>query len=472
MTVRTEGYVQQATPAFSFNQGGWRVDRHPRLLADMSARDQVDIVGFAEDGVWIAQSTSLGTFAQPVQKLTHLGAGDAAGNWRTDRHIRTVADISNRSTGLDLVGFRDHGVLMYPNDGDGTFGAVQRVVADFGFEAGGWRVDKHLRLVQDITGDGKADVIGFGNEAVLAYLNNGDGTFGDISLLSIADFCFNKGWRIDRHPRFIGNVAGGGHADVIGFHDDGVYIAPNNGTADGTYGAVRKASDEFGCNTGWRVEKHPRFLAPLVRRRPGSTLLDIVGFSDDGVRVAIDAGNGTFIPSKLVVPNFGFVAGHWKVEQHPRTMVDLTGDGLADIVGFGSDGVYVSLNDGLAHFSPPRLVVPNFGSSEKGGHWAVDKHPRLLGDITGDGRPDIVGFGFDATFASLNNGQGNSDPYPESGRAGPARGPRRPDVGCLVQVASLGPSRSVHFSSIRPNRHTASAVSQATTNSATMPYPA
>ena len=63
-------------------------------------------------------------------------------------------------------------------NGDGTFGAVQFVVADFGYEAGGWRVDKHPRFLADLTGDGRADIVGFGDAGVYVALGNGDGTFG------------------------------------------------------------------------------------------------------------------------------------------------------------------------------------------------------------------------------------------------------------------------------------------------------
>ena len=34
--------------------------------------------------------------------------------------------------------------------------------------------------------------------------------------------------------------------------------------------------------------------------------------------------------------------GAWRVEQHPRMLGDVNGDGRADIVGFGNDGVVVA----------------------------------------------------------------------------------------------------------------------------------
>ncbi|HEX8347114.1 MAG TPA: hypothetical protein VF657_20610, partial [Actinoplanes sp.] len=45
---------------------------------------------------------------------------------------------------------------------------------------------------------------------------------------------------------------------------------------------------------------------------------------------------------QLVVANFGYTAGGWRVEKHPRLLADTTGDGRADIVGFGEAGAYVS----------------------------------------------------------------------------------------------------------------------------------
>ena len=92
-----------------------------------------------------------------------------------------------------------------------------------------------------------------------------------------------------------------------------------------------------------------------------------------------------------MVDNFGYDAGGWRVDQHPRFLADTTGDGRADIVGFGNAGVYVSRAQADGTFGPVELLVTNFGYDAGG--WRVDQHPRLLADTTGDGRADIVGFG-------------------------------------------------------------------------------
>ena len=95
-------------------------------------------------------------------------------------------------------------------------------------------------------------------------------------------------------------------------------------------------------------------------------------------------------------------------DQHPRFVADLTGDGRADIVGFGDDGVWTSLGNGDGTFQPPRFALAGF--TPNAGSWHVDRHPRFLADVTGDGRADIVGFGDDGVWVSLSNGDGTFQP--------------------------------------------------------------
>jgi hypothetical protein len=40
------------------------------------------------------------------------------------------------------------------------------VIDNYGYDAGGWRVDQHLRFLADTSGDGRADIVGFGNAGV------------------------------------------------------------------------------------------------------------------------------------------------------------------------------------------------------------------------------------------------------------------------------------------------------------------
>jgi hypothetical protein len=37
------------------------------------------------------------------------------------------------------------------------------------------------------------------------------------SNLVLAGFGYNQGWRVDQHPRFVEDVTGDGNADIVGF---------------------------------------------------------------------------------------------------------------------------------------------------------------------------------------------------------------------------------------------------------------
>jgi steroid 5-alpha reductase family enzyme len=93
----------------------------------------------------------------------------------------------------------------------------------------------------------------------------------------------------------------------------------------------------------------------------------------------------------LVVENFGYNAGTWRVERHPRFLADLTANGALDIVGFGNAGVWASFGNGDGTFQAPEMVLANLGYNA--GTWRVERHPRVLADLTGNGAAEIVGFG-------------------------------------------------------------------------------
>jgi hypothetical protein len=101
-----------------------------------------------------------------------------------------------------------------------------------------------------------------------------------------------------------------------------------------------------------------------------------VGFGTAGVWVSLNNGNGTFQAPKKVVDNFAYEAGGWRVEKHPRFLADLTGDKRADIIGFGTAGTWTSLNGGNAVYPNPTMVIANF-AYEAGG-WRIEKHPRYV----------------------------------------------------------------------------------------------
>ena len=263
----------------------------------------------------------------------------------------------------------------------GDFGATQ-----------GWEVGRHPRFLADVNGDGLQDVVGFGNRGVLVALSRGDAF--DTAQMWANSFGVNKGWMHDRHPRLVDDIDGDGKADIVGFADKGVRVSFSTGDR---FEPAALVVENFGFKSGWRVGRHPRFLADVN----GDGKDDIVGFGNNGVLVSLASDDGTFGEVAMWVKNFGAKRG-WRQDDHPRLLGDVDGDGKADVVGFGANGVIVSLSTGSS-FAEPVLHVRNFGA--KAG-WRTDRHPRFLSDVNRDGFQDVVGFGNGGVFVALSQGGG------------------------------------------------------------------
>ena len=361
---------------------------YPRIATDLNGNGRADLVGFGADGVWSSLSDGTG---YPELSFGLVGFEANAG-WRAADHPQFVADLTGDG-GADILGFGDDGVWVALSNGDGTFQPAQFVLNELGFNQG-WSAD-YPRFLADLTGDGRPDIVGFGMDGIWVALGSGDGTFQPAALVS-GDLAFNTGWRVGNHPQFVADLTGDGGADILGFGDDGVWVALSNG--DGTFQPAQFVLNELGFNQGWSAD-YPRFLADLT----GDGRPDIVGFGMDGIWVALGSGDGTFQPAALVSGDLAFNTG-WRVGNHPQFVADLTGDGGADILGFGDDGVWVALSNGDGTFRPAQFVLANFGWNSG---WRGDDHPRILADVTGDGRPDIVGFGDDGVWIALNIGDGS-----------------------------------------------------------------
>ena len=366
------------------------------ILVPTDSPGKADIVGFGLNGVVALRNGSVTVF----NAINDFGYN--AGGWRIDKHVRLVANITNDKD-KDIVGFGEDGVLVSINNGNNTFTQpVKLVLKDFAYNAGGWRVDKHIRYLADIRGVGRCDIVGFGDGGVVVSRNDGNATFNPV-YIALNDFGYNAGgWRLDRHLRFLGDAAPGNSLpDIVGFGENNVFVARNNG--NGTFAAAQAVISNFCYSAGgWRINEHPRFIADLT----GDGKVDVIGCGGAGVYASLNQGNGTFGPVNLVVNNFGTAQG-WKVDQHPRYIADLTGDRRGDIIGFGEAGVYVSYNNGTGTFQPAKLVVNNFGVSQG---WQVDKHPRYVVDLTGDGCADIIGFGNSNVYVAYNDGRGGFGP--------------------------------------------------------------
>jgi hypothetical protein len=212
-------------------------------------------------------------------------------------------------------------------------------IANYGANQGWVTQDGFARMIGDVNGDRKADVIGFGQAGTYVSLGNGDGTFQPAEF-ALAAFGVEQGWSSDNlYHRAVADVNNDGKDDLIGFGVAGTFVALSKG--DGAFDAAQFALNSFGRNQGWSSQdSYARDVADVN----GDGLADIVGFGAAGTYVAYGLASGGFTQASFDVVNFGAAQGWTSNNSYHRELADINNDGTIDIVGFGQAGVFVGFN--------------------------------------------------------------------------------------------------------------------------------
>jgi Insecticide toxin TcdB middle/N-terminal region/Salmonella virulence plasmid 65kDa B protein/FG-GAP-like repeat len=388
----------QWSPSYGVDQGWADNNVTPRMLVDVNGDGLPDVVGFAS-GVYVGLNTGT-SFGGAGSGQWNPSFGSNQGWADNNTYPRMLVDVNG--DGLpDVVGFAS-GVYVALNTGTSFSGAGSGQWSPaFGINQGWGDNNTSPRMLVDVNGDGLPDVVGFAYDGVYVNLNTGTSFSGAGSGQWSASFGPNQGWGDNNtSPRMLVDVNGDGLPDVVGFAYDGVYVALNTGTS---FVGAGRWSASFGPNQGWGDNNtSPRVLMDVN----GDGLPDVVGFASDGVYVALNTGtsfggggSGQWSAS------FGLNQGWSDYNTLPRMLVDVNGDGLPDVVGFASDGVYVALNTGTSFVGAGKWN----GSYDLNDGWSNNTVlPRMLVDVKGTGYPGIVGFTA-GIYVSPNNANGPSD---------------------------------------------------------------
>ncbi len=352
-----------------------------------------------ESGTWQSGNTTTLNLTLPAAE-PHFDAatlwiacyGKSSGGWSSqDTYPRAVADV-NGDGKADVVGFGKAGVYVSLANGS-RFNTPSLWVGAFGYSAGGWTSQNlYPRMLADVNGDGRADVVGFYSTATYVALSTGKG-FSAQAVWIKGYGTSAGGWSSqDKYPRAVADVNGDGKADIVGFGNAGAYVSLSTGKS---FGAASLWIKHFGYSAGgWTSQNlYPRFVADVN----GDGKADIVGCNTSGVWVSRSTGTGFAAPS-LWLADFGTAAGWSSYDRYPRALADVNGDGKADVIGFRDQGVLVALSTGTS-FAAPTLWSREFGYA--GGWTSQNTYPRAVADVNGDRRADVVGFAASGTFVAL-----------------------------------------------------------------------
>ncbi|MBM4355476.1 MAG: hypothetical protein FJ109_17090, partial [Deltaproteobacteria bacterium] len=195
------------------------------------------------------------------------------------------------------------------------------------------------------------------------------------------------------------DVDGDGLADFCARAAAGLLCALSgqNGLSKQLQGPHPELSDDLGWN-------HPSHYGTIhMGDIDGDTLADVCARGNSGIRCWRSTGDG-FDDTAILGPAWSDAAG-WENEKHFSTirMLDVDGDGLADLCGRGPGGIecYRSLGNGFEDgFAGPQL------SDDQG--WGKPEYFGTIrsGDIDGDGKHDLCARGAAGFMCWLSTGVG------------------------------------------------------------------
>ena len=226
-----------------------------------------------------------------------------------------------------------------------------------------------------------------------------------INLVNRGEFSGEQNWGTEYFRSIrLADVNGDGKCDIIGRNAEGVHVALSTGFG---FGKEAVWSREFSVKKGWSADEYSStFRWADVN---GDQKADLIIISRDGIRVALSTGNG-FKQSTLWTNYFSIDSlQQWKKGVSNSGHIcsaDVNGDGFADIVARGPGGIYVSLSTSTS-FMKPRLWTTDF--SDLGTIvWKDERYSSTfqLADVNGDGMADLIARGPNGILVSLSNGNG------------------------------------------------------------------
>jgi hypothetical protein len=250
-------------------------------------------------------------------------------------------------------------VMVYPGNGDGTFGTPSTISAAADFVT-----------VRDMNGDGMADIVTLSsrNDIATVLLGNGEGEF------KMQPFAVVGG---QPTAAAFGNFNGAAKGPDLAIAD----------TASSTLSIlINKGNGTFVEPTNYSIQGSAESVVTVDFNHDGNLDIAVTNSTQNCVSLLLGNANGTFQ-----------TAVDYPVGGAPGAIVwgDFNGDGNPDVVtvNSGTGNLSVLLGRGDGTFEPATTIQ-------------VAALSLVAGDFNGDGKLDIAGTAGSSVFVLLGNGNG------------------------------------------------------------------
>ncbi|MGW1883303.1 FG-GAP-like repeat-containing protein [Streptomyces sp. NPDC001970] len=327
---------------------GWQGYNKLTVPGDVSGDGRMDLLARTPGGELYLYTTN-GSLVEPFAPRVKVGTG-----WGVYDQLVGANDVNGDGIG-DLFA-RTPGGDLYFYAGTGNTAAPFAARVKVG---GGWAIYNQLLTVDDIDGDGLADLVARTHNGTLyVYISTGSG-------LLAPRVEWGTGWNVATLFASSGGNPEVGKGEVLALDTKGTlfwYWSLNNG--------LLSPREQVSDTGGWAGAGKLVFTSSL----------DIDGQAD-----LLEVFDGTLYNYQLAGSDGGpyAIGSGWGQYNSLLAPGDLSGDGKGDLLARNSSGqLYLYRGNGEGTAFASRVSV--------GSGWGIYNRIVGAGDITGDGRADIV----------------------------------------------------------------------------------
>lgn len=289
--------------------------------------------------------------------------------------------------------------------GNGTaFGFGQAFYPNHFSNAQNWHTHpSYWQTIQypDVNADGRSDVCSRGGAGIYCAITNAAGQFGSPTLWTtfFRDIQLPISWKAD--PSYwstiqFADVNGDRRDDVCGRYVDGIYCALSTGFG---FAVPRLWTTSFSDASGFKAADYYYGTIRFADLN-GDRRADVCGRGIAGVSCAISTGFSFGVLSLWTTQysdtfNWHTTPAYWSTLQ----FADINNDGKADICGRGTAGMYCGRSTGFNFADSSILHVPQFSDVNS---WNLPQHYSTIRvvDVNGDGKADICGRGWAGIYCA------------------------------------------------------------------------